>query len=149
VEVMRGLSNHEHPAAGLLSRARSMPSETGRRRKRKRRSSAMQLQRRLVPGEVEDLVRAYGDGETIAAVAIRLQVSRTTVINHLRRAGVETRYKRLEGHLDEAERLYLAGWSLVRVAAHFEVSARTVLNAFNRAGVAVRPVGTNQWSARP
>jgi AraC-like DNA-binding protein len=148
VEVMRGLSNHEHPAAGLLSRAESAMSGVGGRRRRRQRVVKLQVQRRLVPGEIDEMLGAYESGQTILALAERFQVSRTTVMAHLRRAGVETRYNRLDGRLDEATRLYERGWSLARVAQHFNVSAGSVLNAFNRAGVPTRPVGTNQWSTR-
>ena len=98
--------------------------------------------------EIAELVRAYEAGATILELRDRFEISRTTVIAYLRRAGVETRYCRLEGRLDEAKQLYDQGWSLARVAAYFDVSPRTVQNAFNRAGVATRPVGTNQWSGR-
>ena len=143
---MRGLSNHEHPAAGLLLTAESALLGVGGRRRR-RRVVKLQVQRRLLAGEIEDLVRAYEAGATILELADRVQISRTTLMAHLQRSGVETRYNRLDGRLDEAARLYGQGWSLTRVAAHFDVSAGTVLNAFNRAGVATRPVGTNQWQS--
>jgi len=120
---MRGLSNHEHPAAALLSTAES--AVAGRRRGRGR-AVKLQVQRRLVAAEIQELVRAYEAGATIMELRDRLEISRTTVIAHLRRAGVVTRYNRLEGRRDEAKRLYEQGWSLARVAAHFDVSAGTV-----------------------
>jgi AraC-like DNA-binding protein len=145
---MRGLSNHEHPAAGLLSRAESTVGEVRGRRRRRRQVVRLQDQRRLVAAEIGDLVHGYEAGATILELAGRFEISRTTVMAHLRRARVDTRYNRLEGRLDEAMRLYEQGWSLARVAAHFDVSAGSVLNAFKRAGVPTRPVGTNQWSVR-
>jgi AraC-like DNA-binding protein len=108
-----------------------------------------QVQRRLVAREIEELVHTYEAGATVLALAERFQISRATVMAHVRRSGAESRYNRLAGRVDEARRLYELGWSLARVAAHFDVSPGTVLNAFNRAGVATRPVGTNQWSSGP
>jgi len=93
------------------------------------------------------LAECYRSGATILDLAGRFGVSRTTVMAHLRRAGVETRYNLLEGRVDDAKSLYERGWSLVQVAAYFDVSAGTVLNAFKRAGVETRPVGTNQWES--
>jgi DNA-directed RNA polymerase specialized sigma24 family protein len=109
----------------------------------------MQRQRRLTTGEIETLVRAYEAGDTISALVERFHVSRATVMAHLRRAGVKTRYNRLDDKLNEAKRLYVdEGWSLARIAEQFGVTAGTVRNAFTQTGVPTRPVGTNQWSGR-
>ena len=146
---MRGLSNHEHPAAGLLNGAQQALPAAARRRRPRRPAVKSQVQRRLVAGEIEELVHTYEAGATLLALAERFQLSRATVMAHVRRSGAESRYNRLACRVDEARRLYELGWSLARVAAHFDVSPGTVLNAFNSAGVATRPVGTNQWSSGP
>jgi hypothetical protein len=146
---MRGLSNHEHPAAALLSRAESGLVGGGGRPRRRRSVVKVQVQRRLAAGEIAELGRAYEAGATILELGERFQISRTTVMAHLRTAGVETRYNRLDGRLDEAKRLYEQGWSLARVAEHFDVCVGTVMNTFRRAGVMTRAVGSNQWKSHP
>ena len=50
---------------------------------------------------------------------------RTTIVGHLKRRGVCTRYKVIaEADLIEAASLYAEGWSLARVGERFDVSAR-------------------------
>jgi transposase-like protein len=147
VEVMRGLSNHNHPAASLLSRAEELSDLAKRTVRPKRRMPRSLVQRRLSPVEVGELSESYRSGVTILDLADRFGVSRTTVIRHLGRAGAETRYNRLEGRVDDAYALYAQGMSLAAVAARLEVSAGTVSNALKRAGIATRPVGINQWSS--
>jgi len=145
---MRGLSNHDHPAGRLLARVQE-PSELAKRPAPPitRILWPAGAQHRLSSVEAGELAECYRSGATILDLARRFGVSRTTVMAHLRRAGVETRYNLLEGRVDDAKSLYEQGWSLVQVAAYFDVSAGTVLNAFKRAGVETRPVGTNQWES--
>ena len=111
--------------------------------------SPRQKQRRLTSEEIERVVERYQAGESANLLAAELGVHRTTIVGHLKRRGVSTRYKIIaEADLAEAVRLYEEGWSLARVGEQFGVSAHTVLSAFRAAGIATRPVGTNQWSAR-
>ena len=88
----------------------------------------------------------YEAGESANALAAEFEVDRRTLLAHLRRAGVEVRY-RVIGRIDvaEAARLYVEGSSLASVAEHCGVSAGSVSKALRSAGLATRPVGTNQW----
>jgi transposase-like protein len=82
----------------------------------------------------------YQVGATINELTGRFRVNRTTVMRHLDRAGVETRYRRLTlEQIEEAARLYAEGWSLARLGERLGVSRGTVLNAFRKAGVKTRP----------
>ena len=91
----------------------------------------------------------YQAGESANLLAGELGVHRTTIVGHLKRRDVATRYRIIaEADLAEAARLYEQGWSLARVGEGFGVGARTVMDAFRAAGIATRPVGTNQWSSR-
>jgi predicted DNA-binding protein YlxM (UPF0122 family) len=77
---------------------------------------------------------------SVAQLAERFQVHRTTVMDHVERAGVRRDYRLLvTAQIEEAARLYLAGWSLERLGQHFSVSDGTILNAFRRQGIATRP----------
>ncbi len=49
------------------------------------------VQRRLSEAEIQDLIRRYDKGESIDALARDCEVHRTTVMGHLKRAGVERR----------------------------------------------------------
>ena len=109
--------------------------------------SLRQRQRRLTPEEIDVVVGRYEAGESANVLAREFGAHRTTIVGHLKRRGVSTRYKIIaEKDLAEAARLYAQGWSLARVGEHFGVGAHTVLNTFRTAGIATRPVGTNQWS---
>ena len=111
-----------------------------------------QKQRRLTSEEIDGVVERYRAGESANLLARELGVHRTTIVGHLKRRGVSTRYKIIaEADLAEAVRLYAQGLSLARVGERFGIGAlTTVLNAFRAAGVTVatRPLGTNQWSVR-
>ena len=110
--------------------------------------SPRQRQRRLTSEEIDGVVGRYKAGESANVLAGELGVHRTTIVGHLKRRGVLTRYRIItEKDLAEAARLYEEGWSLARVGEHFGVSARTVMSTFRAARIATRPVGTNQWSA--
>lgn len=87
-----------------------------------------------------ELVAMYQVGATINELADRFNVNRTTVIRHLDRAGVETRYRLLTlEQVEEAARLYAEGWSLARLGERLGVSYDTVLKTFRKAGVKTRP----------
>ena len=86
-------------------------------------------------------------GESANALAVEFDVDRRTLTGHLRRAGVEVRYRVVDRvDLTEAAKLYLSGRSLAVVAVQLGVSAGIVLRALRSAGVQTRAVGTNQWS---
>ena len=51
----------------------------------------LQVQNRLKPGAIVELVAAYQNGTSLRDLEIRFQIARTTVMAHLRRAGVPKR----------------------------------------------------------
>ncbi len=50
-----------------------------------------QTQRRLAPGEIDQLVREYGAGDAMITLATRWGLHRTTVADHVRASGVRLR----------------------------------------------------------
>jgi hypothetical protein len=61
------------------------------------------------------------------ALARRWKLRRTTVAEHLKRAGVEVRQRGVPADkLDEAIRLYREGWSCRRLAKHYGCDDETV-----------------------
>lgn len=98
-----------------------------------------QRQVRLAVDEVAELAAEYQAGLDMRDLAIRWNVSRHTVADHLRRAGVDVRRQGLPQLLvPEATRLYLAGWSLARLGDRFSCDAETVRQALKQAGVQLR-----------
>ncbi len=109
--------------------------------------SLRQKQTRLTDSQRSELVERDQAGESASGLAAEFGVHRTTIVNALRSAGVEARYRIMaDDDVAAARRLYESGSSLAAVGEHFGVAARTVLNVFRKAGVATRPVGTNQWT---
>ena len=91
-------------------------------------------------------MRRYLAGESAHALAPQFDIHVSTLVAHLRRAGIAVRHRVIDRiDIDEASRLYASGLSLSRVGAALGVSAGTVLNEFRLAGVSTRPVGTNQF----
>ncbi len=81
----------------------------------------------------------YEAGADMRDLAARWGVHRTTVADHLRRAGIELRRQGLSHEqLSEAARLYGEGWSLQRLAEHYGCDDETVRTSLKRAGVRMR-----------
>jgi hypothetical protein len=92
----------------------------------------------LTSDEVEDLLALHSTGVMINDLATVFGISRTTVMGHLDRAGVERRSRVIDRHLTEAAELYGRGWSLARIGKHFGVDAGEGVAAFRRTGVHTR-----------
>jgi Transposase len=99
-------------------------------------------QRRLRSVEVGALVDHYQAGATITQLVELFRISRTTVMAHLDRRGVQRRAVAKQWDhkkLASAARSYAAGSSLATIAAQFGLDPSTVANRFRRAGVPIRP----------
>jgi AraC-like DNA-binding protein len=133
VELMGRYSNRDNVTTlqGILAGQKlgRLPARTTRSLRKK------QVQHRLEPEEIDHLLNRYHDGTEINALATEFQVSRTTVMKHIDRAGVPRRRNLIRNRLDEARRLYEQGWSLANVAEHFGVDPGTVGYAFRKAGI--------------
>lgn len=101
--------------------------------------------RRLTEVQVRELAEAREAGMEINDLAERFGIDRSTVITHLRRAGVPGR-KRQGRSLDPcgllaAGELYAQGASLVEVGVAFDVDRRYLRKVLPEAGFALRPAG--------
>ena len=143
VELMGRYSNPD-----IVARLQRILSGHGRDRVSHRPvPSLRQKQTRLTDPQRSEVVERYQAGESVNALAVEFGVDRRTLAGHLRRAGVDVRYRVVDRvDLAEAAELYLSGSSLAVVAAHLGVSVGTVLRALRSAGVQTRAAGTNQWS---
>lgn len=101
-----------------------------------------QVQRRLSPDDVAELVAHYQAGVRVPDLIEQYGIHRTTVLEHLRRQGVlrspDTR-KLTDADAAEAAELYRAGWSLARVGKQYGVTASTIRREFLLAGIVIRP----------
>ena len=102
-------------------------------------SSLRRRQHRISPKQVHELIAAYKMGVPINELARQFVIHRSTVLDHVNRAGTKRRYPAL-GRLEveEASQLYRAGKSLREVGKHFGVHASTVGQYLVRAGIKLR-----------
>ncbi|MCB1255577.1 MAG: hypothetical protein KDB26_00615 [Microthrixaceae bacterium] len=98
-------------------------------------------QRGLVPDQVGEAVAQYLDSESIDALARVYGISRTTVISHFERNGVERRRnprKMTAAKVKAATVRYATGTSLAVVASEFDMCDRTLRSELKSASVGVR-----------
>jgi hypothetical protein len=101
-----------------------------------------QVQRRLPPEEVEELVACYLAGATALALAGKHSIHRTTVLGLLERQQVPRRGRVLTpDHIERAVTLYASGLSCASIGKELIVNPETVRQALLKAGVAMRRPG--------
>ena len=101
-----------------------------------------QVQRRLPPEEVEDLIAAYFAGATALALAGKHSIHRTTVLALLERHQVSRRGRVLTpDHIERAVSSYASGRSCASIGKELQVNPETVRQALLKAGVAMRRPG--------
>lgn len=99
----------------------------------------------MTPDEVSDLVVLRQNGCEIDALAERFGIGRSTVMEHLKRAGMPGR--RWQGRtlspeqLEEAGQVYATGLNLIAVAEQFGVDRRYLRRAFPEVGFTLRRAG--------
>lgn len=110
-------------------------------RKRAAKSSAKVVYR-LTTADQADIAARYSQGALSRQLAESYGVSKTSIVNLLREAGVPVRYQSLDdSQVQEVIQRYAAGASLVAVGKAYGVSAETVRNLFKKHGVTLR----NPW----
>jgi DNA-binding CsgD family transcriptional regulator len=100
-----------------------------------------QAQRRLRRSDVEQLIAAYADGNSVAQLGARFNVNRTTVLAHLQRNGGPRRQTGPKLSAEDVARaadLYRDGLSLAAIGHRLGVNASTVGKALRRADVQIR-----------
>ena len=98
-----------------------------------------QVQHRLKPFEIAELVTAYKTGESAAGLAKRFGIHRTTALSILERAGVSRRYRVLTD--EQTEHViadHRAELSAIKIAKPLGVNAETVRSVLKKAGVNLR-----------
>jgi hypothetical protein len=101
-----------------------------------------QVQRRLPPEEVEELVAAYLGGATALALAGKHSIHRTTVLALLERHQVSRRGRVLTpDHIKRAISSYASGGSCASIGRELRVNPETVRQALLKSGVAMRKPG--------
>lgn len=98
-----------------------------------------QRQRRLSNGDVEKLVSRYLGGATVYELAAEFDMSRSTVSNRLKRAGIALRLgSPTQETIDEIVRLYNGGASLAVVGKQVGFAPGTVHRHLRDRGILTR-----------
>ncbi|MFM7536970.1 MAG: hypothetical protein ACKO91_14415 [Acidimicrobiales bacterium] len=103
-----------------------------------------QLQRRLKPLEIDELVVMYEAGSSVPTVAESFGINRETVMLHLERRGVQRRAhvrKLTDRDVRAAAEHYGSGDSMKSLTTLFGVDATTLRRELAAIGVALRPPG--------
>jgi DNA-binding CsgD family transcriptional regulator len=135
VGVVEALAHICRPAKRLLEIAKTWPDGLSD----EVRGSKYRTMRQLRTDEIDHLVVIYQRGATVYELAERFGISRTTVGQHLRARGIDTKPPGL--HHDDiptAAELYRAGSSLQRIAERFGTSANTVRARLLETGTTMR-----------
>src|SRR5437879_1381398 len=107
------------------------------------RSPGFQLrlvQNRLSTDLIDELVAAFQAGATHSELAARFNIARTTVIAHLKRAGIRRPRNGIPAdRIDEVASLYRDGHSLAQLGNRLHVNPKTVWSALRKAGIPIRP----------
>lgn len=97
------------------------------------------LDRRLSSEAVQQLLGDYQAGISANQLAVRYQLSRSSVRRLLREAGVPRRYQAMtDGEVDQAVALYQAGLTISEVAAKLDRPWSTAQTALGRRGIVRR-----------
>jgi transposase-like protein len=135
--ALRGGSSNKTSVFRRL--AEELPAVLRRRPSRSKRRKPRQIHHRLSPKHRDQLVDEYQAGASMLSLAQRWGLHRTTVAEHLRRAGVEVKQRGIPREwLDEALRLYEDGWSCQLLAERFGCDDETVRQTLKRHGVQLR-----------
>lgn len=103
--------------------------------------------RKLLGGEVTQLIDAYQGGSTVSQLATRFGMNRNTVTKIIKVADVPLRSPGLSTEqIAEAVTQYQAGMSLARIGDHFGVDAHTVRRRLLERGVEMRAPWPNAVS---
>ena len=99
-----------------------------------------QVQRRLRPDEVTELVASYEAGEIVKELALRHNLHRETVSNILTRHGVARRPKGIPPEMiGQLIADYQSGQSLATLGEKLSVDGATVALTLRKAGIPLRP----------
>lgn len=102
----------------------------------------LQKQHRMLADEVVGMLADYIAGQSVAQLTKTYRLHRTTVLEQLKRNGVDRRphvRKLTDEQVKRAGQLYATGISFVHVAEQFGVNAATIRREFAKAGIPIRP----------
>ncbi len=149
MDLQGRLSNPPYPFGRAATAA---PRILARTRGGKGQPAALQIQRRLKPREVDELVAMYEAGSSAPVVAETFGINRETVLLHLERRGVQRRAnvrKLSDDDVGIAAKRYEAGDSMASLTASFGVDGKTLRREITAVGVELRQPGRPRRRGSP
>jgi hypothetical protein len=142
VEVIGAYSNLSEQGERVKYLLTMMPSGPPEEKKR----APKQVQRRLRPAEIAELVTGYESGLTVYELGNKHRIHRVTVSSLLKREGIPLRGQSLTPEqVIQSISLYVNGLSLKRVADEIGCSDSTIWNALRARGIMIRT--RNGWES--
>ncbi|RSM40180.1 hypothetical protein DMA12_27555 [Amycolatopsis balhimycina DSM 5908] len=144
VGAVEEFAHPSHQVQRLLKLAASWPEPQASADEPVRHLTHRQLRtaRQLRPEEVDRLIEEFRTGASIRELAHTYRVYRTTIGQHLRARGIDTRpFTFLPEDVEDASQLYRDGWTLDQVALKYQVGNETIRARLVANGVTMRPRG--------
>ena len=147
VVLARLFSNSTPPA---LTRALAAYEDIDVVEKRARPERSQRRAVRLTPTQITGLVDRYNAGATVYELGEAFGVHRTTVAEHLKRAGHTLRRQPpSQATVKKMVKLYDAGFSLVNVGSQLGFDAETVRTHIKKQGTSIRKPHERKLPATP
>lgn len=141
MEVLQAYSSrgrHYENRFNTILKTTANPTTRKKPRQHAGKSSA-KIVHRLTAADQADIAARYSQGASSRRLAESYSVSKTSIVNILREAGVPIRYQSLDdSQVQELIQCYVAGASLAVVGKIYDVSAETVRNLLKRHNIALR-----------
>lgn len=99
-----------------------------------------QIRREFSSDELQKIVVLYQSGKTTRELGEMFGVCKTTIVNLLRKQGVEVTRSKVQAKLNAEEviSLYEYGYTSGKIAKQFGVNPQTILNCLRNHGVKIR-----------
>ena len=99
-----------------------------------------QTRREFSEDELQEIVFLYKSGKSTREIGERFKVCKTTIVNLLRKQGVEVTRSKVQAKLNAEEVIFMYknGLTSEKIAKQFGVNPQTILNCLRNHGVKIR-----------
>jgi uncharacterized protein (DUF433 family) len=138
IQFKKSLENQPHPLipVDILSDGAQKVNEYGEVEVRRIR----QVQKQLMPAEVDEIVKAYKAGNTTYALAEQFGCQRVTISEHLKKRGVNVSKRKSMDKLDVDDVIFMYRnmHTSQKIAEKYGVHPQVVIRCLRAEGIAIR-----------